>query len=63
MLAETRAFFRELLEQDLSATNLVDSDFAMLNQRLAEHYGIAGVDGLGDPPGRRCRPDAAAAGS
>jgi mono/diheme cytochrome c family protein len=45
MLAETRAFWRELLEKDLSATNVVHSDFAMLNQRLAEHYGIPGVVG------------------
>src|ERR1700726_4538934 len=45
MVAETRAFFRELLEKDLSATNVVHSDFAMLNQRLAEHYGIANVAG------------------
>jgi hypothetical protein len=45
MLAESRAFFRELLEQDLSVTNIVHSDFAMLNQRLAEHYHIPGVVG------------------
>jgi hypothetical protein len=45
MLAEPRAFFRELLEKDLSATNVVHSDFAMLNQRLADHYGIPGVVG------------------
>jgi hypothetical protein len=45
MLAETRAFFRELVEKDLSATNVVHSDFAMLNQRLAEHYQIPGVVG------------------
>jgi hypothetical protein len=45
MLAETRAFFRELVDKDLSATNVIDSDFAMLNQRLAEHYGIPGVVG------------------
>src|SRR4029077_17902872 len=36
---------RELLEKDLSATNVVHSDFAMLNQRLAEHYRISGVVG------------------
>jgi len=45
MLGETRAFFRELVDKDLSATNVVHSDFAMLNQRLAEHYGIPGVTG------------------
>ena len=45
MLAETRGFFRHVLEEDLSVTNFVDSDFAVLNQRLARHYGIAGVRG------------------
>jgi mono/diheme cytochrome c family protein len=45
MLAETRAFFRELVDRDLSASNVIDADFAMLNQRLAEHYGIPGVVG------------------
>ncbi len=45
MLAEPRAFFRELLEKDLSATNVIHSDFAMLNQRLADHYRIPGVVG------------------
>ncbi len=45
MVAETRAFFRKLLDDNLSATHIVKSDFAMLNSRLAEHYGIAGVKG------------------
>jgi hypothetical protein len=45
MVAETRAYFRELLERDLDAGHLVRSDFAMLNERLAVHYGIAGVTG------------------
>jgi hypothetical protein len=42
---ETQLFFEELLRQNLSVKNLVDSDFAMLNGRLAEHYGIPGVEG------------------
>jgi hypothetical protein len=46
MLQETHAFFDELLEKDLSALNFVDSDFAMLNERLAKHYGVPGVAGL-----------------
>lgn len=45
MVAETRAYFRELLDRDLDATHLVRSDFAMLNEKLATHYGIAGVSG------------------
>lgn len=38
MLQETRAYFTELLRRDLSITNLIDSDFAFLNGRLARHY-------------------------
>ncbi len=45
MVDETRAYFRELIDRDLDATHLVKSDFAMLNGRLALHYGIEGVDG------------------
>lgn len=45
MIAETRAYFRELLEKNLNASYLVKSDFAMLNQKLATHYGIPGVVG------------------
>lgn len=45
MLAETTSFFDELLRCNLPARNLVHSDFAMLNERLAEHYGIPGVAG------------------
>ncbi|MDB5340062.1 MAG: hypothetical protein JWN70_5681 [Planctomycetaceae bacterium] len=46
MVEETQAFFQELLTHDLSVSNVVHSDFAMLNERLSEHYGIAGVTGL-----------------
>jgi hypothetical protein len=45
MLRETRSYFQELLANNLLVTNFVQSDFAMLNQRLAEHYGIPGVAG------------------
>ncbi|MEM1441756.1 MAG: DUF1592 domain-containing protein, partial [Verrucomicrobiota bacterium] len=40
MVAETRAFVEELVRTNLSAKNIVDSDFGMLNMRLKEHYGI-----------------------
>jgi hypothetical protein len=46
MVAETRAFVRECLDQDLPSRTLVDADFTMLTQRLAEHYGIGGVEGV-----------------
>ena len=45
MVAETRAYFRELLDKNLDASHLVRSDFAMLNEKLATHYGIPGVSG------------------
>lgn len=46
MLSETHAFFRELLERDLSVQNFIDSDFVTINGPLAEFYGIDGVEGL-----------------
>ena len=44
-VAETRAYFRELLDKNLTADRLVKSDFAMLNEKLAALYGIPGVSG------------------
>ncbi len=46
MVKEVYLFFEEVLKRDLSLTNFIASDFSMINQRLAEHYGIAGVQGL-----------------
>ena len=45
MVAETRAYFRELLEKNLDASYLVRSDFVMVNEKLATLYGIPGVSG------------------
>ena len=45
MKQETLHFFAEVLRNDLSALNFIDSDFAMLNLRMAEHYGISGPRG------------------
>ena len=45
MREESQAFFAEILHNDLSALNFIDSDFTMLNERLAKHYGIEGVRG------------------
>ena len=39
---ETKRFFAEILHQRLSAMNFLDSDFAMLNRPLAQHYGLDG---------------------
>lgn len=45
MPRETRLFFEEVLKNDLSLLEFVDSDWTMLNERLAKHYGIPGVNG------------------
>lgn len=45
MVMETHAYFTELLDKDLGAVNIVKSDFAMLNEPLAELYGMKGVRG------------------
>lgn len=45
MIAETRAYFRELIDMNLDAGHVVRSDFAMINEKLAKHYGIPGVTG------------------
>ncbi len=45
MHAETIAFVHELIRGNRSLLEIVDADFAMLNQRLALHYGVEGVHG------------------
>ena len=45
MLAETREFVRHLIEENLSVSNLIDSEFTFLNRKLAEHYGIVDIKG------------------
>ena len=40
MQEESRQFFAEILQKDLSALNFIDSEFAMLNAPMARHYGI-----------------------
>lgn len=56
MIDETLAFFREILDKNLSVQNFIDSEFLMINQPLARFYGIEGVEGLAirrvkKPPG------------
>jgi hypothetical protein len=45
MLEETRSFVRRMFLENLPISNLVKSDFAMINNRLAQHYGIENVTG------------------
>ena len=45
MLGETTGYFREFLEKDIPVAKFVKSDFSILNERMADHYGIEGVKG------------------
>ncbi len=47
MLAETRLFFADLVARNQPARHTVDSDYAFLNEKLADHYGVEGVSGPG----------------
>lgn len=42
---ETRLYVSELFQKDLPARNIVSSNFTFLNERLAKHYGVPGVEG------------------
>lgn len=46
MHEETVGFVAELIRRNASVLNLVDSDFAYLNEPLAAHYGVDGVQGI-----------------
>ncbi|MBL8892397.1 MAG: DUF1592 domain-containing protein [Planctomycetaceae bacterium] len=43
MVGESEAFFSELLAKNESITNIVHSNFLMLNRTMAAHYKIGGV--------------------
>ncbi|MCM8540681.1 MAG: DUF1592 domain-containing protein [Lentisphaeraceae bacterium] len=45
LLKETELFFKEILRNNLSIVNFINSEFIMINDRMARHYGIAGVKG------------------
>jgi hypothetical protein len=44
---EPYEFFRAVLQDDLTILNFVDSEFVVIDQQLARHYGIEGVKGEG----------------
>ena len=46
MRQETQEFFNEVLRSNTSALAFLDSDFAMLNQPMADHYGLDGPRGI-----------------
>jgi len=45
MRRETELFFEEVLRQDRSILDFIDGRYTYVNERLAKHYGIAGVTG------------------
>ena len=57
MIRETELFFAHVVEADRPILDLVDGEYTFLNERLARHYGIAGVTGPGfrkvDLPGAK----------
>jgi hypothetical protein len=42
---EPLAFFQQVLTENLPVSSFLDSDFLVINERLARHYGIKGVSG------------------
>jgi hypothetical protein len=45
MARETAALFETVIREDRAVTDLLDADFTHVDERLARHYGIAGVTG------------------
>jgi hypothetical protein len=45
MRRETEMYFEDVVKNDRSLLELVDSDYTFLNERLAKHYGVPGVEG------------------
>ena len=45
MKRETEMFFASVVRDNRSVLDFIRSDYTFLNQRLAEHYGISGVEG------------------
>ena len=45
MIKETTMFVDAIIREDRSVTAFIDADFTYLNERLAKHYGVAGVAG------------------
>lgn len=45
MATETRLFFESVLREDRPVSEFIDGKYSFLNERLASHYGIEGVEG------------------
>ncbi|MEO7192089.1 MAG: DUF1592 domain-containing protein [Vicinamibacterales bacterium] len=45
MRTETRMFFEAVLQENRPLSDFINGNYTFLNERLARHYGIAGVEG------------------
>jgi hypothetical protein len=45
MIKETELFFENVMKEDRSILEFIDSDYTFVNERLAKHYGIADLKG------------------
>ena len=45
MIEETKRYFHEVLDHDLSLLTFIESDFTFVNERLARHYRIPDIQG------------------
>ncbi len=45
MIRETELFTAEIVREDRSVLDFLDADFTYVNDRLARHYGMAGISG------------------
>jgi len=45
MARESELYFASIMREDRSLLDFIDGDYTFLNERLAKHYGIPGVEG------------------
>jgi hypothetical protein len=45
MLKETETYFENVVREDRSILDFIDSDYTYVNERLAKHYGLTGIKG------------------
>ena len=62
MERETEMFFSSILHEDRSVTELIDSDYTFLNQKLATVYGLTNLDVTGTEMRRVTLPPGSARG-
>ena len=69
MRTETKMFFNSLVREDRSLLDLYRADYTFVNERLAAHYGMKGINGnefrrvtINDPSRRGARGEDATVG-